>query len=358
MNQSIWRLCRLSSRGFLTLSALFFGSDLMAQVRHPAVDEFKGMYNGRSVFEDVVMDEENGAVAEVLYNSEDAKIPPTLEEIKTVGEAVRRFERELVTALRSPDNPLAGYEEGSYLAPGDRTIQMLPGHYSLVNRDTCDKLAKLLIERFPLWRVVIAAPGTEEVPVVYPGQVVIPRSWQDREEEYWNQLRKVGERVYENDYARLDELKLRVIQHQVRKRPTSFVSSCGIEYEILAIFEENRVVNRVPSVILDIWIRTDNSRPGICYLPKFRAAGVWGSESKYGVDELSAIKPHRFGIFTEDDQAYCSRIYVYSIQKESFEGMIYLRSPMTSEDFEAKIPAEAPRWRQVGESMKLEKVEL
>jgi hypothetical protein len=38
--------------------------------------------------------------------------------------------------------------------------------------------------------------------------------------------------------------------------------------------------------------------------------------------------------------------------------MIYLRSPMTSEDFEAKIPAEAPRWRQVGESMKLEKVEL
>lgn len=329
----------------------------MAQARYPAFDEFQGMYNGRSVFEDVETDEQTGAFAEVLYNSEDAKISPTMEEIKEVGEAVRGFEKDLVTALRASGNPLTGYEEGSYLVPGDRTIQMLPGHYSLVSRDGCNRLAKLLMERFPLWRVVVAAPGTDEVPVVYPGQVVIPKSWQDREEEYWAILLKVGQRVYESDYARLDELKVRVIQHQVRKRPAKFVNSRGIQYEIIAVFEENRVVNRVPSVILDIWIRTDNSHPGICYLPKIRAAGVWGSESKYGVDELNTIKPHRFGIFTEDDQAFCSRLYVFSIQKESFEGVIYLRSPMTSEDFEARIPADAPRWRQVAESMKLENVE-
>jgi|LakMenEpi03Aug12_release.lakeMendotaPanAssembly.Ray.scaffolds.fasta_scaffold176399_1 hypothetical protein len=329
----------------------------MAQARYPAIDEFRGMYNGRSIFDEFETSEESGAVGEILFNSEEAKISPTMEEIKTVGEAVRGFERELAADLRAAGNPLIGYEEGSYLVPGDRTIQMLPGHYSLVNRANCDRLAKLLRERFPLWRVMIAAPGTQEVPIVYPDQVVIPTNWQSREEAYWDVLLQIGQKVYENDYARLDELKFRLIQSQIRKKQTEITSSLGIEYEILAVFEENRVVSQLPTVILDIWIRTDNSHPGICYLPKFRAAGVWGSESKYAVDKSGELKPHRFGVFTEDDHALHQRIYVFSIQADSFKGVIYLRSPEMSQDFEVRIPADAPRWRQVGDSMKLEKVE-
>jgi hypothetical protein len=237
-----------------------------------------------------------------------------------------------------------------------RTIHFLPGHYALVNLENCERLGELLRKRFSLWRVLIVASGTEDVPIVYPGRVVIPKSWQGREELYWKVLLDVGRSVHENARARLDELKIKLVMSQLRKKQTHKATAGGIEFEVLAAFEENRTINEAPSVILDIWIQTDNRHPGICYLSSLPAAGLWGSESKFGIDKAGQMRPHRFGIFTEDDEGFVERLYVVSLKSECFEGKIYLKSPETGQDFAVLVPKDVPKWSQVGESIRFERV--
>ena len=103
----------------------------MAQARYPAIDEFRGMYNGRSIFDEFETSEESGAVGEILFNSEEAKISPTMEEIKTVGEAVRGFERELAADLRAAI--------ASLRRKGETVVCVLPGHESQVDEFHCDR---------------------------------------------------------------------------------------------------------------------------------------------------------------------------------------------------------------------------
>ncbi|MFN5321662.1 MAG: hypothetical protein ACK5D7_09340 [Planctomycetota bacterium] len=331
-------------------------NDLMGQNLRPAVDEFSGMYNASSICATDELYGEPSPDVEVLYSSEQAKSALTWDEIKAVGDLVKDYERNVVATQTGDVDFQSRYREGTYFVPGDRTIHLLPGDYSLVTPKFCDGLSRLLEERHPLWRVMVCVQGTQSLPMVYPRLVVIPRSWNGRDEEYWDFIQRTGRESYETAPARLEELQTALVRPLINSGQTEEISSGGIRLRVLAVFERQVTINEVPVDRLDIWIATDNQYPGKCYLPSSRRPGYCGGESMYGIDRFGVMREHSFGDDSNQDEGFKSRIYSLTYDASRFNYRLLLESPETAADFEVLVPADTPRWRQVKGRLAFERV--
>jgi hypothetical protein len=340
--------------GILALN--FTIDDSMAQNLRPAVDEFSGMYNARSLFATEEFYGEPSPEVEVLYSSDKAKSELNWDEIKAVGDLVKDYEKSVVAAKTGDVDFQSRYREGTYFVPGDRTIHLLPGDYSLVTPKFCDELSRLLAERHPLWRVMVCVQGTQSLPMVYPGLVVIPKSWNGRDEEYWDFIQRTGRESYETAPARLEELQAELVRPLIRLNQAEEISSGGIRLRFLAVFEKQVTINEEPVDQLDIWIATDNQYPGKCYLPRGNRPGYWGGESMYGIDGSGVIQEHSFGDDSNQDEGFKSRIYSFTYDSNRFSDRLLLESPETGKDFEISVPASTPRWRQSKGQMAFERV--
>jgi hypothetical protein len=339
------KILALLIMGFLALTLVV--DDLMGQNLRPAVDEFSGMYNAGSICATEELYGEPSPDVDVLYSSAQAKSALTWDEIKAVGDLIRDYERKVVAAQAGDAGFHSRYREGTYFVPGDRTIHLMPGDYSLVTPKFCEGLSRLLQERHPLWRVMVCVQGTQSLPMVYPGLVVIPRSWNGRDEEYWDFIQRTGRESYETAPARLEEFQAELVRPLIRLNQAEEISSGGIRLRILAVFEKQVAINDELVGRLDIWIATDNQYPGKCYLPSSRQPGYCGGASMFGIDGFGGIREHSFGDESNQDEGFKTRIYSFTYDANRFRDRLLLESPETGADFEVLVPADTPRWRQV-----------
>jgi hypothetical protein len=348
------KILKLFVLGFLALN--FTVHDLMGQNLRPAVDEFNGMYNARSICATEELYGEPSPEVEVLYSSDKAKSMLTWDEIKAVGDLVKDYEKSVVAAQTGDADFQSRYREGTYYVPGDRTLHLLPGDYSLVTPKFCEGLSLLLQERHPLWRVMVCVQGTQSLPMVYPRLVVIPKSWDGRDKEYWEFIQRTGSESYENAPARLEELQAELVRPLIRLNQADEISSGGIRLRILAVFEKKVTIDEELVERLDIWIATDNQYPGKCYLPSSRLPGYCGGASMFGIDGFGVIREHSFGDDSSQDEGFKSRIYSFTYDANRFSDRLLLESPETGKDFQVSVPASTPRWRQLKGQTAFERV--
>ena len=313
----------------------------------PAAGEFAGYYNipYRDIYRRSELNEETKK--EFLFSGTEA-LP-----LFNIPEGTRLMSRIEVLAneFEPPYDPFdpAGSKKGSskttfWFHDGGRSLVVAFRDPKQITRENCERIQRMLGEEFPLWRVVLAITGADEIcPIIYPTSIAIPKPWRDKEAEYWQHIRSIEEKgsVDQKDMERV------VVKHEFPKSNSRLTEAPGDLPKAIMSFRYTWSDGRSSTDKIHLWVLTDNPPlKGLVHVPDpdDNVRGFAGySNPVLGVTDDYSLEENSFRGEISSFDKYKMRVYQLSFETDKFDrGADIVRDPGTGALTKVNFPANLP----------------
>ena len=313
----------------------------------PAAGEFAGYYNipYRDVYRRSELNEETKK--EFLFSGTEAlpsfNIPEGSRLMTRIESLANEFEPPY-----APFDPTGSKKGMSKTTPwfhdGGRSLVVSFTDPKQITRENCERIQSMLGEEFPLWRVVLAITGADEIcPIIYPTAVAIPKAWREKEAEYWQHIRSIEEKssIDQSDMQRV------VVEYEFQKSYSRLTEPPNDLPKAIMLFRYTWSDECSSFDEINLWVLTDNPPlKGEVHVPRpdDNVKGFQGhSGTVLGVTDDYSLEENSFwGELTSFDK-YKMRVYQLSFETDKFDrGAEIVRDPGTGALTKVNFPANLP----------------